>query len=316
VNACPACSGPISPWLRARGSEPTDRAIYDLWRCARCFSAVTVGPAARPEAYESAPNPRLSGAARPVLARFDRARLAMLAPARGTLLDIGAGRGRFVAAARAAGWSAHGLEPSARGVEAARSAYGVELSRASLADASGSYDAVTLWHVLEHLDDPEAAIAHVGRLLPAGGRLLVGVPNLASIQARIGRDRWFHLDLPRHRTHFTAAGLRALLERHGFAVEREEHGLLEHNPFGLWQSLVNRFTTTPSWCFNALKRNTPLASKDALITLALLPLAPLCLFAEAAFGHAGRGGTIAVVARHSGDSPHSGAFTPVPRPPR
>jgi SAM-dependent methyltransferase len=311
VNACPACGGPISPWLRARGSEPTDRAIYDLWRCGRCLSAVTVGPAAPAEAYESAPNPRLSGIARPVLGRFDRARLAMLGQPGATLLDLGAGRGRFVASARAAGWSAEGIEPSARGVAAARAVYGVELSRAPLAEAAGTYDAVSLWHVLEHLDDPDEAIAHITRLLGSGGLLLVGVPNLASAQARIGRDRWFHLDLPRHRTHFTPAGLRALLRRHGFVVERERHTLLEHNPFGLWQSLVNRFTATPSWFFNALKRNAPLVWTDALITIALLPLAPLCLVAEWLFGRAGRGGTIAVVARHSGDSPPSGARTDI-----
>jgi SAM-dependent methyltransferase len=238
-----------------------------------------------------------------VLARFDRARLALLGPPRGTLLDIGAGRGRFVASARAAGWSATGIEPSARGVQAARSAYGVALERASLADASGHYDAVSLWHVLEHLDDPDAAIAHIASLLRPGGLLLVGVPNLASVQARIGRDRWFHLDLERHRTHFTPAGLRALLERCGFVVEREQHTLLEHNPYGLWQSLANRVTSTPSWCFNALKRNAPLWHRDALVTLALLPLAPLCLAAEALFGYAGRGGTIAVVARRAPQPP-------------
>jgi SAM-dependent methyltransferase len=258
---------------------------------------VTVGPAARPDAYESSPAPRLAGAAGPILSRFDGVRLALLGPPRGTLLDIGAGRGRFVASARAAGWSASGIEPSARGVEAARSVYGLELERASLADASGTYDAISMWHVLEHLDDPGGALARVASLLPAGGVLLVGVPNLASVQARVGRGRWFHLDLPRHRTHFTPAGLRSLLERHGFTVEREQHALLEHNPFGLWQTLANCVTRTPSWLFNALKRNAPLAHPDALITLVLLPLVPLCVVTEALFGRAGRGGTIAVVAR-------------------
>jgi SAM-dependent methyltransferase len=283
----------MSPWLRGR-----------LRRCAACGTAVTAGPPPGRQAYES-PSPRLARLAAPVLDRFDRARLGMLGSPSGTLLDAGAGRGRFVAAARRAGWAATGLEPSARGVEAARAVYGVELSRSSLADASGVYDAVTLWHVLEHLDDPDAAIAHVASLLAPGGRLLVGVPNLASIQARLGGDRWFHLDLPRHRTHFTPLGLRLLLERHGFTIEREQHTLLEHNPFGLWQTIVNRFTRRPSWLFGALKRDAPPASPDALITLALAPLAPLALIAEWAFGRAGRGGTIAVV-----------AVRPAPRPPR
>ena len=262
---------------------------------------MTIGPAPRPDAYESGAYAsrafRLARAAGRVLARFDRDRLALLGPPRGRLLDVGAGRGRFVAAALAAGWSAAGVEPSARGVEAAHAAYGVSLSPVSLAETSGEYEAVTLWHVLEHLEDPDAALAHVASLLAPGGVLLVAVPNLASAQARLGGARWFHLDLPRHRTHFTPAGLRALLDRHGFAVEREEHRLLEHNPFGLWQTLVNRFTRTPSWLFNALKRNAPLWHVDALVTLALLPLAPPALAAEALFGRAGRGGTVAVVAR-------------------
>jgi SAM-dependent methyltransferase len=262
---------------------------------------MTVGPAPRPDAYESGAyadrSPRLAHAAAPVLARFDRRRLALLGPPRGRLLDAGAGRGRFVAAARAAGWSADGIEPSARGVAAARDVYGVELVRATVEQATGRYDAVSLWHVLEHLEDPGAALAHVAGLLAPGGSLLLGVPNLASAQARIGREHWFHLDLPRHRTHLTPAGLRTLLDRNGFTVDREHHRLLEHNPFGLWQTVANRFTHTPSWLFNALKRNAPLRHADALITLALLPLAPVALIAESLLGRAGRGGTIAVVAR-------------------
>jgi SAM-dependent methyltransferase len=202
-----------------------------------------------------------------------------------------------VAAARAAGWAASGIEPSERGVSAAAAVYGVELQRGGIDAACGTYDAVVLWHVLEHLGDPSAGIARAASVLAPGGRLLVGVPNLASVQASIGRERWYHLDLPRHRTHFTPAGLRALLGRHGFVVEREQHALLEHNPFGLWQTIVNRFTTTPSWLFNALKRDAPLVHRDALVTLVLLPLAPLCLLAERAFAALGRGGTIAVVAR-------------------
>jgi SAM-dependent methyltransferase len=277
----------MSPWLDGL-----------LERCSACGSAVTVAPPPGPEAYET-PSPRLGRVVAPVLAGFDRARLKLLGPPAGTLLDVGAGRGRFVAAARRAGWAADGIEPSERGISAAASAYGVDLRRGTLADASGVYDAVVLWHVLEHLDEPDAAVARLASVVAARGTLLVGVPNLASVQARLGRERWFHLDLPRHRTHFTPAGLRALLERHGFTVEREQHVLLEHNPFGLWQTLANRFTRTPSWLFNALKRNAPLVHTDALITLVLLPLAPLCLVAEAAFGRVRRGGTFAVVARRS-----------------
>ncbi len=73
--------------------------------------------------------------------------------------------------------------------------------------------------------------------------------------------------------------------------------LAEHNPFGMWQSLVNRLTPTPSWLFHALKRAAPLRSpRDALPTAAALPLVPVAAALEAAAGAAGRGGTVAVLA--------------------
>jgi SAM-dependent methyltransferase len=155
---------------------------------------------------------------------------------------------------------------------------------------------VTLWHVLEHLDDPAAAIARIAGWVRPGGTLLIGVPNLASLQAELGGQRWYHLDVPRHRTHFTPLGLSALLNAHGFTVLRIHHVLLEHNPFGLWQSVVNRVTGHPSYLYNLLKRNAPARSRDLAITLAALPLLPLAGVAELAAGRRGRGGTIAVLA--------------------
>lgn len=91
---------------------------------------------------------------------------------------------------------------------------------------------------------------------------MVGVPNLASVQARIGGERWYHLDVPRHRTHFTPAGLARVLERSGLAPVAVHHLLLEHNPYGMWQSAVNRLSRDPSYVYNLLKRNAPPASRE------------------------------------------------------
>jgi SAM-dependent methyltransferase len=162
---------------------------------------------------------------------------------------------------------------------------------------AGSLDVVTLWHVLEHLQDPRVAVRRIaGWLRPAGG-LLVGVPNLDSLQARLGGPRWYHLDVPRHRTHFTARGLQRLLGDEGFSVLRTHHVLLEHNPFGMWQTLVSRFTSSPSYVYNVLKHNAPLRSADLAISVAALPLAPLACALELLAGRSGHGGTVAVLAR-------------------
>ena len=122
------------------------------------------------------------------------------------------------------------------------------------------------------------------------------MPNLASLQAVIGGTRWYHLDVPRHRTHFSADGLHRLLRRVGFSVLHTHHALLEHNPFGMWQSIVSAFTSHPSYLYNVLKRNAPVRSVDMAITLAAGPLAPAAAALELLAGLVGRGGTVAVLA--------------------
>jgi SAM-dependent methyltransferase len=300
---CPACGGPLEPWRDVLPAEPAGAAAVALSRCRQCHTAVTDAPAP-PGLHDTgayAPGrPRLSRLARPLLDSFDRRRLRLLDRPGARLLDVGAGRGRFVAAARAAGYDASGIEPSLRGVLAAREEYGVTLDHRELAAARvapATLGAITLWHVLEHLDDPAAALATLAGWLEPGGVLLVGVPNLASLQARIGGPRWYHLDVPRHRTHFTARGVELALAAAGLEPLRTTHLLAEHNPFGMWQSAISRLTRRPSYLYNLLKRNAPLASRDLPITLAGLALLPAAVLLELAAGLARRGGTVAVLAR-------------------
>jgi SAM-dependent methyltransferase len=306
---CPACGGPLADLRSVRSAEPVlGERRFALGRCPRCGSAVTAGPPL-PELHDAgayrAGTPRLHRLARPVLRAFDRRRLALLAelcPPPARIADAGAGRGRFVVAAIEAGYDAFGLEPSERGVAAAATigapVLGATIDAAPV--AAGSLDAVTLWHVLEHLEEPREALARIRSWLAPGGALLIGVPNLASLQARIGGERWFHLDVPRHRIHFTPHGLRALLESGGFEVARIEHRLLEHNPFGMWQTLINRLTRHPSYLYNLLKRNAPARSPDLAVTVAGLALVPVAAALEAVAARGRRGGTIAVLARRRG----------------
>jgi SAM-dependent methyltransferase len=305
-SGCPACGGELVSWRSVPASEPLlGSTRFKLRQCVSCGSAVTVGGALA-DLHESgayaAGTPRLYRVVRPLLRRFDRRRLALLAPFApppGRLLDIGAGRGRFVLAAGAAGYEARGIEPSERGVAAA-SQIGAPVERVSIESAelpAGGFDVITLWHVLEHLDDPGDALRRIGGWLRPGGTVLVGVPNLGSWQAGLGGERWYHLDVPRHRVHFTVTGVHALLRRGGFKVLGTHHRLAEHNPFGMWQSGVNRLTDNPSYLYNLLKRNAPVRSPDLLITAAAVPLAPVAALAELAAASAGAGGTLAVLAR-------------------
>jgi 2-polyprenyl-3-methyl-5-hydroxy-6-metoxy-1,4-benzoquinol methylase len=306
--ACPACVGILEPWRAVPASEPgVNSQWFDLLRCESCGTAVTAGQA-WPELNDSGafrPGvPRLYRLASPLLHAYDAQRLALLrtlVASGARVLDAGAGQGRFVVRAREAGYDAFGIEPSTRGVQRA-AALGAPVLQVGLEQAeldADSLDAVTLWHVLEHLEDPRLGLERISEWVRPGGGLLVGVPNLASVQASIGGERWYHLDVPRHRTHFTPEGIRRLLHATGFDVVSTEHALLEHNAFGMWQSAVNRFTTEPSYLYNLLKRNVPLGGRDLALTFLALPLLPVAALAELGAAFWRRGGTVAVLARRA-----------------
>jgi SAM-dependent methyltransferase len=137
----------------------------------------------------------------------------------GRLLDVGSGRGDAGIVLRRAGWEVTGLEPSADAAAEAQQR-GVQAEIGTLTDGverAGGYDAVLFNHSLEHVVEPLDDLGVARSLLRPGGLLLVSVPNFGSWQARRFGSRWFHLDLPRHRSHFTSRGLERLLRRAGFA---------------------------------------------------------------------------------------------------
>ena len=218
--------------------------------------------------------------------------------ARGSrVLDVGAGPGRLVAALTDGGYEASGIEPSRRSVALAEQE-GLPVARRDLFSHSDSgLDAAVLWHVLEHLDDPAAALATVRGWLRPGGLLLVATPNLASLQADIAGDAWFHFDAPRHRVHFTADGLRRLLVRSGFEIAKTHHLVIEQNLHAMWLALMTRLGLTPGFPFHYLKRNIDGSNKDLALTAAGIPLTPIALALETGAAMVHRGGTVAVVAR-------------------
>ena len=82
----------------------------------------------------------------------------------------------------------------------------------------GSFAAVTMFHVVEHLPDPMAALEAAWHLLAPGGRLVVQVPNAACWQMLLLGERWSGLDIPRHLIDFRAEDLEELLEHAGFEL--------------------------------------------------------------------------------------------------
>ena len=157
----------------------------------------------------------------------------------GRLLDVGCGSGAYGARLQSLGWRVDGVELDPPAAERARQA-GLQVQTCSILDAelpAAKYDVVTCWHVLEHLDDPVAALRHLRPTLAADGVVLLEVPNWSGLVARLTGRTWFHLDLPRHRLHFTPASLTLALEQAGFRIVRLQH---IPNPHGLAGAIAYR----------------------------------------------------------------------------
>lgn len=139
----------------------------------------------------------------------------------GCMLDVGCGPGLLLAVARERGWEVAGVEVSAWASRYASEELGLPVICGSIEAglfAPRSFDVVVMNHVLEHLPDPRAALALARDLLKEDGLLVVGVPNFASLAARIRRERWYSLLPDQHLWHFTPASLGRLLRELGLRV--------------------------------------------------------------------------------------------------
>lgn len=198
----------------------------------------------------------------------------------GRLLDVGCGKGWFLAAARDAGWQVVGVEFAPAAAASASLAHGVEVIPGDFLEVplDGVFDAITMWHVLEHLPDPAAAIARAAEVLAPGGRLLVSVPNIDSLQARLGGEHWFHMDLPRHLFHFGPRSLSAIAERGGLRVARIGHFYPEMEVIGLVQTALNRAGIERDLLYRFAKRDPrvtagPPVYASLALAVAALPVA-------------------------------------------
>jgi len=171
------------------------------------------------------------------------------------LLDVGCGKGRFLSRVKKAGWAGLGLEPTKKQAEFGIDNYGIKVMTGNIADFmpdGQGFDVITSWHVLEHVDKPVEIISSIRNLLKDNGLLVIEVPNFMSLQSGIGKDKWFHLDMPRHIVHYTKTSITLLLES-GFNIQKIETFSFELGPYGLLQTLLNLLNFSPNLFYRWLK---------------------------------------------------------------
>jgi SAM-dependent methyltransferase len=132
-------------------------------------------------------------------------------------MDIGAGTGDFVKYAQDRNWEAYGIEPNGLARELAHKK-GVPVYKNISVQREAIYDAVTLWHVLEHLPNLDMQIEAISRTLKKSGWLILAVPNYKSLDAKYYKANWAAYDVPRHLWHFSKDSIKTIFEDHGYSV--------------------------------------------------------------------------------------------------
>ncbi len=171
------------------------------------------------EPYEHAQEALPQQLANPTFA-YRAGRLTAFAPGH-RLFEIGCGDGNFLAVMQARGWEVAGSEVHRSAVRTARERHGIDVQVIGF-DAfkipGGRHDAVGAYHVLEHLYDPRAVLTGIRDALNPGGVLHLQLPNIRSIDGRLGRQSWWGLRCPQHVTFYEPRHLRQLLAEEGFRV--------------------------------------------------------------------------------------------------
>jgi SAM-dependent methyltransferase len=295
--------------------DASDYVTGDAFRVARCsgcgLDVTTPAPAAMgsyyPVEYYGKPGARrfpfpIEQFQRVLYGRRARTIERLAGSPSGRVLDVGCGPGFLLQAFRQRGWQIQGTELSESAASRARS-IGIPVHVGPVASwpwPDGHFDAVTLWHVLEHWEDPATVLDGVARVLRPGGVAMVSVPNFDSAEATMSKSGWFHLDLPRHLVHFTPESLERVLAPFGFEIRSLSFGALEYDTFSFVQSVLNCAGIQHNLLYNLLRgREAKLGSAGAwlqtlLTSVASVPLGAIGLPVTALLNLARAGSTVTV----------------------
>jgi len=278
---------------------------YDIWdntyalkRCNACRAVyLTPFPSeerlalAYDESYYGCSEKKFKGPFEKALDFFrkNRARrVSKLIPEGGAVLDIGCGNGNFLMQLlNFKKLRLYGSELPGKSAQRAAQNKEINLVTDMLtknAFASGSMDAITMFHVFEHLTEPAQMLDLVNYFLKPQGYFVVSFPNIGSMQSRIFKGYWLHLDPPRHLFFFNIKDFENFMCARGFILMSKNSCSLEQNPFGFVQSFLNVFLKKREVLFESLKGNKSYTASYSPFQMFLQKLFFVFLFPFAVIG--------------------------------
>ncbi len=234
-SGCPICnSNNIQQQLSAKDFTVSQK-IFDIWHCTACTARFTqdvpaqdaIGAYYASENYISHSdtkkgiiNSLYHLVRKRTLGVKRRLVINEAGMVKGNILDIGCGTGAFLQTMQQGDWNITGLEPDAVARTKAAELYNIHPQESGklFELPAASFNAITMWHVLEHVHELHAYIKHIANLLAANGKLFVAVPNYTSKDADIYKEHWAAYDVPRHLYHFSPQSIETLLSQHGLKL--------------------------------------------------------------------------------------------------
>jgi 2-polyprenyl-3-methyl-5-hydroxy-6-metoxy-1,4-benzoquinol methylase len=234
-TTCPVCnSTSIHPLLTVK-DESVSGEQFVIWQCEQCTLRFTqdvpdeasIGPYYKSPDYISHTNTN-KGLLNKMYQRVrnftlnQKANLLTHATGlqHGKILDVGSGIGAFLDVMKEKGWQVDGVEPDDDARKLAKELFGLSIKDPSALFnfPASSFDAITLWHVLEHVHALHDYVEQLKTLLNKKGKLFIAVPNYQSLDSEIYRLKWAAYDVPRHLYHFTPKAIEVLMKQHGMKV--------------------------------------------------------------------------------------------------
>jgi 2-polyprenyl-3-methyl-5-hydroxy-6-metoxy-1,4-benzoquinol methylase len=233
-NECPICAEKELKGFLSCKDETVSKKMFQIEFCSACGFALTnprpanesLGAFYESDEYISHSNTKkglVSSLYQSVRKRTLKAKLRLLSTRskQGLVLDIGCGTGEFLATCKESGWKTIGIEPSASARKQGQENFGLDVrdeqDLAGIENASA--EAVTMWHVLEHVPDLHGRLKRIKEILKPNGVFIVAVPNRGSHDAAHYGANWAAYDVPRHLWHFRPQDITALMNRAGFEVK-------------------------------------------------------------------------------------------------
>lgn len=234
---CPVCSGTGAALYLPVTDHSVSKKTFEVWRCpdcTACFTQDAPGPEEIVPYYQFEDYISHTDTKKGLVHRlYHMVRNITLGSKKtivkkatglpsGNMLDIGCGTGAFLNKMKTGGWTVTGLEPDETARKNCLDNYGITalLPEQLFHLPEKSFDAITMWHVLEHVHQLPEYMQQINRLLKPGGALIIAVPNYTSHDAAVYKAFWAAWDVPRHLYHFSPAAMTNLLERNQFTLAK------------------------------------------------------------------------------------------------